>query len=305
MQDTGTSGSRPGPAKCRSKLSTALALTGVSLVASFGIQVAGDSLAGATTPTGATTGFTRPFSGTPRYVHLAPREITKPAQLNQPIGQKVADQIATKLGLSRGHVFTQQQYREFVTGRGVGGDPADTEIVDRSVRIFTNTTAHPLYSDVDGKLTASVLASYGLFVNKSGLLESLANSSAPTRKANALIAPGGYFGTWCRANGATAALAMLYKSGYTSELPFGIKAQQVSGVAQLVTNKRHGTSIEVGMSMAPLIWLVNFALLYVLNPAVAAKMPARWSPIPSSVANAILASPTGQVPYSEYAAALG
>ena len=38
--------------------------------------------------------------------------------------------------------------------------------------------------------------------------------------------------------------------------------------------------------MAPSIWLVNFALLYILNPSVAASMPAVWAPIPSNVADA-------------------
>ncbi len=58
------------------------------------------------------------------------------------------------------------------------------------------------------------------------------------------------------------------------------------------------------MSMAPSIWLVNFILLYVLNPALAADMPAYWAPIPTTVANAILASPSGQVPYADYASYL-
>jgi hypothetical protein len=56
--------------------------------------------------------------------------------------------------------------------------------------------------------------------------------------------------------------------------------------------------------MVPSIWLVNFALLYVLNPALAAEMPAYWAPIPANVADAIFASPTGQVPYREYASDL-
>ncbi len=58
------------------------------------------------------------------------------------------------------------------------------------------------------------------------------------------------------------------------------------------------------MSMVPSIWLVNFSLLYTLNPALAAEMPANWAPIPSTVAEAILASPTGQVPFSDYVSAV-
>ncbi len=56
--------------------------------------------------------------------------------------------------------------------------------------------------------------------------------------------------------------------------------------------------------MAPSIYIVNFALIYTLNPKVAAKMPARWLPIPPEIATAIATSPTGQVPYSQYAALL-
>jgi hypothetical protein len=64
-------------------------------------------------------------------------------------------------------------------------------LVDASIRILTNTTGRPLYSVVNGVVTPSVLASYGLFVNVNGLLESPANTDAPTRKVNAVITPGG------------------------------------------------------------------------------------------------------------------
>lgn len=61
----------------------------------------------------------------------------------------------------------------------------------------------------------------------------------------------------------------------------------------------------VGMSMAPPLWIVNFALIYILNPALAAEMPAYWAPIPAQVVDAINASPTGQVPFGDYAAYFG
>ena len=117
-----------------------------------------------------------------------------------------------------GRAFTRKQYLEFVSGRGTGGNAADARLVDVSVRILTNTTGRPLYSVVNGAITSSVLASYGLFVTLNGLLESPANADAPTRKVNAVIAPGGYLGAWCRANGATSSLLMLYRSAYTVEL---------------------------------------------------------------------------------------
>lgn len=299
-----TSGIRHGSTRRRSKIA-AVALAGVSLFSFVGIRGAGHEAAAAVGQAVTDTGFTSPFSGTPRYEHLAPTEITNRRQLNEPIGQRAADELAKQLGLSKADTFTREQYREFVTGKGVGGDPAAAKLVDESVRILTNTVGRPLYSNVNGHITPTVLASYGLFVNTNGLLESPANADAPTRQVNAVIAPGGYLGRWCRANGATASLVRLYKSAYTLEAVYGYAAQQQSGVAQLVTTTKKGVRSEVGMSMAPSLWLVNFALLYTLKPAAAAKMPAHWAPIPPAVADAIVASPTGQVPFSDYASFFG
>ena len=289
----------------RMKHGAAVALAGVSLFSFVGIRGAGHEAAAAVGHAVTDTGFTSPFSGTPRYEHLAPIEITNRRQLNEPIGQRAADELAKQLGLSKPDTFTREQYREFVTGKGVGGDLAAAKLVDESVRILTNTVGRPLFSNVNGHITPTVLASYGLFVNTNGLLESPANPDAPTRQVNAVIAPGGYLGRWCRANGATASLVRLYKSAYTLEAVYGYAAQQQSGVAQLVTTTKKGVRSEVGMSMAPSLWLVNFALLYTLKPAAAAKMPAHWAPIPPAVADAIVASPTGQVPYSDYASFFG
>lgn len=50
------------------------------------------------------------------------------------------------------------------------------EVIEACARILTNTNGRPLYSDIDGQPTPSVLASYGLYVNTSGLLESPANA---------------------------------------------------------------------------------------------------------------------------------
>ncbi len=284
-----------------SNLTVAIALAGVTLLSFVGVQVARPQVAGASTD----TGFTFPFSGTSQYEYLAPTEITSPSQLNQPIGQEVADEIATHLGLSPADAFTQEQYLEFTSGEGAGGNPADAQLVDDSVAILTNTVGRPLYSNVNGQTTASVLASYGLFVNPDGMLESVANADAATRQVNAVIAPGGYMGTWMMANGAKRTLAALYGSPYPLETLYGFISQQISGAAQLVTNYKGGVRSEVGMSMAPALWLVNFILIYLLNPSLAAYMPAHWAPIPANVANAILPpNDSGQVPYSQYASSL-
>lgn len=270
-----------------------------------GLPLVGPSAAVAETQMPTKTGFVEPFSGVRRFEKFAPKQITSESQLNQPIGQKRADEIARKIRLKKSAAFTDKQFRLFVSGRGVGGDRQSAKLVDQSVRILTNTVVRPLYSRIHGKRVPSVLASYGLLVNKSGLLESPANLSAPTRKVNAVIEPGGYLGDWCRANGASKSLRALYKSAYTAEAVFGNEAQQISGAAQLLTNRKKGqTAKTVGMSMAPSIWIVNFALIYTLKPSLAAKMPARWAPIPRRVARALEASPTGQVPYARFAAAL-
>jgi hypothetical protein len=51
-----------------------------------------------------------------------------------------------------------------------------------------------------------------------------------------LIAPGGFVGTWLRNNDAIRTLMALYRSDYTVPAVYGFAAQQISGVARLVTN---------------------------------------------------------------------
>ena len=250
------------------------------------------------------TGFSIPFSGAPGYEHLAPTQVTEPSRLHAPLGQQWADDIARQIGLSPADALSEQQARDLTSGGGVGGSREAADIIDASVDILVNTPGHPLYSDVNGVSTPSVLGSYGLYVTPDGMLQSPANESAPTRQVNTLIAPGGYVDTWLRNNDATDTLVALYRSAYTVEVPFGFAAQQMSGAAQLVTNTKDEVVSTVGMSMAPPLWIVNFALIYVVDPALAAAMPAYWAPIPPEVAEAIEASPTGQVPYADYASYL-
>jgi hypothetical protein len=293
MKSTAGTAADPTPINRRLTFATAIALVALS-VASL---AASQGVAQAATPA---TGFAQPYAGNPKYVKYAPTEATSARQVNQPLGSKAADRIARELGLNKRDVFTARQYRLFVSGKGVGGDPAAAKLARDSVRILTNTTGNPQYVNVNGKLTPIVLGSYGLMVNTAGMLESPANTDAPTRQINTVIEPGGYFPTWCRHNGARASLRMLYRSAYTSEVIYGNKAQQQSGAAQLVPNQKRARGSIVGMSMAPPLWIVNFVLMYTLNPKMAAKMPAWWTPIPAKVALAIAESPTGQVPFSEY-----
>jgi hypothetical protein len=287
-----TAGPAADPAR-RLTFATAIALAALSVPS----LAAAQGVTRAATPA---TGFVQPYAGVPKYLKYAPTEATSARQVNRPLGQTAADRIARKLGLNKRQVFTAKQYTLFISGKGVGGDPADAKLVDESVRLFTNTAGRPLYVKINGKVTPIVLGSYGLFVNKAGMLESLANTDSPSRQVNTVLEPGGYLGTWCRQNGAQASLRMLYRSAYSSEVVYGNKSQEQSGVAQLVPNQKGARRSTVGMSMAPSIWIVNFVAVYTLKPSLAAKMPARWTPIPPNVAQAISASATGQVPFSEY-----
>ncbi|WP_173923032.1 hypothetical protein [Agromyces sp. Marseille-P2726] len=251
---------------------------------------------------GPDTGFVQPYAGTPEYEKWAPKQAPSTPLINRPLGQAQADQIARKLGLDKSRVFTEEQYLLFISGGGIGGEPEWAKLVDESVRIFTNTNGRPLISNVDGTPTPTVLASYGLFVNPDGILMSLANDAAPTKQVNPVLVPVvGYLARWCRHNGCEDSLKMLYEdSAYPSELVFGNEAQQLGAPVQLVPNDKRGRQTTVGMSMAPSIWIVNFVLLYVLRPEVAARMPAWWTPIPDDVVQALEAS-GGQVPYGDFA----
>lgn len=295
------SASRSGPAKGRLRAATAVVVTAASLLTVTGTQITGAEVAAR----GASeTGFFRPYSGPRRFEYLAPTQATDPSQIHQAIGLERANYIAGKLRLKEEHTLTEDQFQDFISGGGVGGRPGPAALADESVRIFTNTTGYPLFSDVDGVITETVLASYGLFVNVRGLLQSLANEHAPTRQANVLLEPGGYINTWFLANGAKRSLLQLYTSAYTVEAVYGFISQTVTDLAQLVPNIKGGVRTEVGMSMVPSIWLTNFALLYTLKPEIAARMPAYWTPIPTKVAAAIHASPDGQVEYSRFASDL-
>jgi hypothetical protein len=186
------------------------------------------------------------------------------------------------------------------------------ELVDKSVRILTNTIGNPLvYEDSDGNgnpvLIATVLASYGLMVDKAGVLQSPANLNAATREVNRCLIPiVGYMDRWAALNGAQESIDMLRRSAYESEFPYGQQSQTEGLAAQLVTNQKPSRSAMVGMSMPPALWNINFCLIYMLNRKLAANMPARWAPIPAAVADAIMmatdsnGTPTGQVPFDAY-----
>lgn len=291
----------------RSRIHSMLALVGLSLACIAGVRTA------AAAQKDAPYGWNPVNAGDPRYEKYGPRELTNSGQLNQPVGGGAADRIARGLGLDKSKSFTDEQYLLFVTGGGHQPDidPDCPQLVDKSVRILTNTIGRPLvYSTQDGDgnpvLIATVLASYGLMVDEAGWLESPANVKAPTREVNKCLQPGGYLDQWAALNGAHESIAMLRRSAYEAEVPYGALSQAQGGAAQLVTNQKPSRSAVVGMSIPPALWNVNFCLIYTLNPKLAANMPARWAPIPAPVAEAIMTATdaggnlTGQVRFDDY-----
>jgi hypothetical protein len=247
------------------------------------------------------SGFTNPFSGFLPYERFAPKQANRDVQINEPLGEVRADEIAVQLGMDKSKCFTQQQFFQFVTGRGVGGNLTNSFLVDECVILLTNTKDNPLIRPVNGQLHDVVLGSYGLTINANGMLESLANSNCPCRIVNELLGPGGYIETWCNNNGASDSLKMLRKSAYSVQVPYGSQSQNLTDPYELVTNTIGNNTCVVGMSMIPPIWEVNFCLIYMLNPALAANMPAYWAPIPKNVVSAINASTNGQIPIDKYA----
>jgi hypothetical protein len=294
--------------------------------ASIALVMAG-SLAGATSVTAApanSTGFQSPFTGPTQYLGYAATQAKASLSVYAALGQKRADSLAKSLGFNKKRSLSAMQYTNFISGYGIGGGTTASataaKVMANCLDYQTDTKANPKAKSTDGSTTYPHLGSYGLAVNEDGLLESVANSTNPCRQVNIVLEPVamcpppagtnpldlpcGYMSTWMKANGASDTLAALYASAYTAEVTYASKSQQVSGVAQLVTNtKAGGKTTVVGMPMAPSVWLANFLIFYALSPALAAEMPGYWAPIPANVATAIANSSTGQVPFADFASA--
>ena len=247
--------------------------------------------------------FTEPYCGSKIYEPYAPTRVesTDTLEINQPIGQNKADELAKIFGLQKDKCFTPIQFFTFITGGGYGGNLTNALMIADATLILTNTKQNPIVRNINGNATTIVLGSYGLTVNEDGLLESCAQKTSPCRTVNEILAPGGWMEIWCKANGATESLVNLYSTAYVAEAIYSIQSQNQSGEAQLVAyNLTSNSSVKVGMSMIPPLWIVNFCLIYTLNPELAALMPAYWTAIPQQVATDISNSSEGQINYSYY-----
>ena len=76
--------------------------------------------------------------------------------------------------------------------------------------------------------------------------------------------------------------------------PGPLVAQQLE-----VSESRQGATEFYGPPISPAIYLVNFLLLYVVNPRVAANMPAYKAAIPKAVAQCLEQNPEG-CPYAAF-----
>lgn len=275
------------------------------------------------------TGFAQPFAGTPKFLHLAPTQAARNAEINMPLGQKAADRLAKKFGFDKSKAFSKKKYAKYMAAKGTprGVTQAEArkavELTKVSVNYLTNTNANTYTRIINGEKITVNLGSYGLIVTSDGRLESPANPTSPVRQINWVLAPEvicafpeaspppgipcGYMGKWMRQNGAKDTLSELYESAYTKEVVYGSRSQGNQDPWGIAPNvKKNGTVTQVGMAMAPSIWIVNFLLIYALSPTKAAKMPAFWEPLPDAVADALVADPPaegmnpGQVPYGDY-----
>jgi len=69
---------------------------------------------------------------------------------------------------------------------------------------------------------------------------------------------------------------------------------------QVQASRNHEPGNEVySPSLTPAIYLVNFLLVYMANPDIAAYMPAYKAPVPEPVVDCLEQNPTG-CPYADY-----
>jgi hypothetical protein len=110
----------------------------------------------------------------PRWAHLAPRKVTRPEQINKPLGRRRADQLAHVLGIDESMIFAPEQYRCVI---GTPPRDHDREIIFRCIENLTNSNGN----------AAIPLSSYGLNVTDQGDVRSICAPCAPCLEFNMLF----------------------------------------------------------------------------------------------------------------------
>ncbi|MCX6975717.1 MAG: hypothetical protein NTZ94_15795 [Verrucomicrobia bacterium] len=248
-------------------------------------------------------GFSEPYCGEKEWEKYTPTPIDPSStKLHQGIGKERADELAKIFGIEKRKCLSSMNFLKLISGSGVSGNMTETLILNVATNWFINSKDNPIICNIDGVPTPIVLGSYGLMVNENGKLQSLAQDTSPCREANELLAPGGYLPTWFKANGAEDSMIMFWASKALRDgVIYGSISQTIAEKnAELVEYKSGVASAYVGMSMIPPIWIVNFIAVYVLDPDLAALMPAYWTPIPKEVKEALIKSKEGQVDYKDF-----
>ncbi len=107
-----------------------------------------------------------------RWASLAPRKVTRPEQINEPLGRRRADQLAHLLGMDEGMILTRREYLCVIRP----GDP-DRETILRCIYNLTNSNGN----------AAIPLSSYGLNVTDQGDVRSICAPCAPCLLFNDLF----------------------------------------------------------------------------------------------------------------------
>lgn len=307
----------------------------MATVAALSLIFVGGAMSVSAAPAPPDTGFNETNAGVVKYQPFAPTEATRAQQVNAPLTQKEADRLARLLGFDKDKAFTKKQYAAFVSGKGrpAGYTKAEAQkaaqLTRLSVEYLSNTTGNTYTRIIDGQEVTVNLGSYGLIVDKDGMLRVPANcpepsspdfsDCSPVRQINWVLAPDaicdnpdlaksppagvpcGYMGAWMRSNKARDTLKELYGSAYAREIPYASQSQDDAGISQLIyVTRPDGSEAVVGVPVAPAMWNLNYLLVYALDPEAARYFPAYWESIPEEVVSAIQESPNGQVAYADF-----
>ncbi len=304
----------------------------VASVAALALVYGGGAVSVSAAPAPPVTGFNPTNAGPVKYQRYAPTEASRAAQVNAPLTQKQADRLARIFGFDKNRTLSKKQYATLVSAKGKPSGYTQAEanmaakLARQSVRWYmTNTTGNTYTRIIDGEKVTVNIGSYGLIVSEDGMLKVPANCPDPTssdfsqcspvRLVNWLLVPKalcadmeppagvpcGYMGDWMRSNNARDTLKELYSSAFVDEEPYASESQEVGGIPQLVyVTRADGSTAAVGVPVAPAMWILNFILVYMLNPEAARYFPAYWAAIPEDVVSAIEGSDNGQVPYSDF-----